>query len=151
MVQVRAPTLKLPTCVTVKAGSSSHGATPQIERFRDFGPPITAVRRSPLGVGVYERVNPVPLSLIKQFRELGSPITVVRRGTGPAIGIEAVTEESQVGGVERQVPWLDDDDQDGMRAISPERYTHPVVCDGGKMCEAARAAHTHLANVVRFN
>ncbi|KZP14201.1 hypothetical protein FIBSPDRAFT_1048961 [Athelia psychrophila] len=85
--------------------------------------------------------TPSTLPLIEQFRQLGLPITM----NTPA-------PDSKVDEAERQVRWLtDDNDKDTMRATSPERYSgsRSVVCDGGMLCEAARAAaNTHLANVI---
>ncbi|KAF7978214.1 hypothetical protein HWV62_1202 [Athelia sp. TMB] len=109
-LEIRAPTLQKPTRISIKTGSSSPGASPQMERYRDFGSPI-------------------------------------KRST--VAGMAAILEGGQANEGERQVRWLRDEDGDQLHYLSPERTEHPVLCDGGKLCEAAlAAADARFANVI---
>ncbi|KAF7976674.1 hypothetical protein HWV62_6025 [Athelia sp. TMB] len=109
-LEIRAPTLTDPTRITIKTGSSSPGASPQMERYRDFGSPIQKT---------------------------------------PGRRMSSILEAASVEGQERDTRWLRDEDRERTQCMSPERAEPRPVCDGGKLCEAARAAaDARLANVV---
>jgi len=64
--------------------------------------------------------------------------------------MEAILEAEQANGNDRQTRWLRDDEDSGRFQLkSPERVHHIYECDGGELCEAARAeANAQLANVI---
>ncbi|KAF7973461.1 hypothetical protein HWV62_15050 [Athelia sp. TMB] len=146
-----APLSPMPVRRSTLPGSSGSVPKPPVHKrtisrettLEILAPTMTDPARMIMRIG---SSSPDTSAQMERCRDFEFPTQKTRGGR-----LSFILKAASVEGEERDTRWLRDEERERMQSISPERAEPPPVCEGGKLCEAARAAAEVLVETLANN